>query len=481
MRTSAVVLILAAGAAAAPVPSPNAREAARLVEKLGSSDFAEREAATGRLDELGVLALDDLRAACKSEDPEIARRAIDLVRRIERRAASERALAPTTVEIDAAGAPLDAVLAALSGRADCDVVLNGPDAPELAAKKVTVATGKVPFWSAVVKVCDAAELQIAGAGGFVAPGSAPYYGRAAKTADGTAVRRATNVERAVVLESRGGAKKRPASVHGAVLVEGFAPPRGTAPPGGAALVQFWPEPKLGWQAVVNLKVERAVGAGGNRLTPDLTPPPVAQQPPGRRPFAVQPNGGPVAPGARFNPNIRQAFAKFKPGDEPATGARELSGSAYALMRSAVEPMATVALDPQKAVAVTGRAGVEMTAAAFTDATGKKFVEVTVAFAPTSVDPVRASDPLPDAKPAATGGNRTVLGVRVTDADGATFPLALAKQRSDFDRTGRRVVAHLTLEAVAVKDGPTEPAQVVFWGSTSRPVEVPFTLKDVPLR
>lgn len=481
MRTSAfLVLVLAACAVGAPpAPQPKARETAQLVEKLGAADFAEREAATKRLEELGALALDDLRAACKSEDPEIARRAIDLVRAIERRASAERALAPTVVELDAKAAPLDAVLAALSKRAGYEVVLNGPNVKELAAKKVAVATGKVPFWEAVLKVCAVADLQIAGVGGFLAPGSGPYTGTFAKSADGKAVRFTMHTERAVVLESRNPANKRPASVHGAVLVEAF--PTGAAP-GRAALVQFWPEPKLGWQSLAHVKITSATGADGRKLVPDPTPPPEAQKQFGT-PVARINDGTASTIGISdpFNPNLRQAVARFKQTDEPATLARELTGSAFAVVRSGLEPMATVTLKGNKPVAVIGKAGVEMTASAYTDKGGKKFVEVALKFAPQSVDAARASDALPDIKPDATGSNRSVLGLRVTDDDGAAFPLALTAQQSDFDRTGQRIIARLTLEAVGAKGGPTDPAQVVFWGTTSRPVEVPFVLKDVPLK
>jgi hypothetical protein len=253
MRTlaSSVVVAFVALTVAAPVPQPNAREAALLVEKLGSTEFDEREAAGKRLEELGVLALDDLRAACKSENPEIADRAKDLVRKIERRVSSDRALAPTVVELEAKDAPLEVVLAALSKQAGCEVVLGGLKAEDLAEKKITLTTGKVPFWSAVLKVCEAGELQVAVVSSFVAPGSMPYYGRPSKT--DAKLRGASDPNAAVVLEARDGTKKRPASVHGAVLVEAFEAPKGALlPVTSGALLQFWPEPKLAWQSVANL-------------------------------------------------------------------------------------------------------------------------------------------------------------------------------------------------------------------------------------
>src|SRR5262245_49705188 len=147
-RLAAVAgLILAAAvvlAAAEPPPQPGAVRS--LVEKLGSPEFSEREEATKRLEELGAAALEELRPACKSEDPEVARRAQDLVRKIERRLANEQALAPTLVELDAKDAPLDAVLADLSKQAKCEVVIGGTGLRALAERKVSVSTGgKVPF------------------------------------------------------------------------------------------------------------------------------------------------------------------------------------------------------------------------------------------------------------------------------------------------------------------------------------------------
>src|SRR5262245_27532348 len=96
-----LAVLLAAGtlAAAEPVP-PAAGEVRALAGKLGSSEYAEREAATKRLEELGVAALDELRAACRSENPEVVRRAQDISRKIERRLANEKTLAPTLVELD---------------------------------------------------------------------------------------------------------------------------------------------------------------------------------------------------------------------------------------------------------------------------------------------------------------------------------------------------------------------------------------------
>jgi uncharacterized protein (TIGR03067 family) len=74
-------VLLAAGL----VPAPGG-DAGRLIGQLGSPDFAEREAATRRLEEAGEGVLAALRkAAGDSDDAEIRRRARRLVERIGNR------------------------------------------------------------------------------------------------------------------------------------------------------------------------------------------------------------------------------------------------------------------------------------------------------------------------------------------------------------------------------------------------------------
>src|SRR5207247_8920128 len=95
---------------------------------------------------------------------------------------------------------------------------------ELASHKVTVKTGPVPCWTAVRAGGDAADLRVAAAGGFVAPGSvydAPAKAGVAPPLSG------------VHLEARGGAKPRPAAVYRGVLIEAFAVPAVAAGPDAA--------------------------------------------------------------------------------------------------------------------------------------------------------------------------------------------------------------------------------------------------------
>jgi WD40 repeat protein len=63
---------------------PDTSEIERLIEQLGSPNFAEREAAAKRLNDMGESALDSLRkAAAGSKDAEIRRQSLSLVKTIE--------------------------------------------------------------------------------------------------------------------------------------------------------------------------------------------------------------------------------------------------------------------------------------------------------------------------------------------------------------------------------------------------------------
>src|SRR5262245_52352327 len=85
-----------------PIPPPNtnedgggppveAAEVERLLAQLGSESFAERQAASRRLDLLGEPVLAALKRAVKSDDIEVRRRADELIQRIERRLFGELA------------------------------------------------------------------------------------------------------------------------------------------------------------------------------------------------------------------------------------------------------------------------------------------------------------------------------------------------------------------------------------------------------
>jgi hypothetical protein len=103
--------------------------------------------------------------------------------------------------------------------------------------------------------------------------------------------------------------------------------------------------------------------------------------------------------------------------------------------------------------------------------------------PQKVQPAGSADKLPGVE-LAPGGNRTLHGLRLTDADGKAFDTSRGRltTTSGFDRASAgRIIMDLRLDLSAAKDGAAAPANLVFWGTYTKPVAVPFSLKDVPLK
>ncbi|MBA4189646.1 MAG: hypothetical protein C0467_16800 [Planctomycetaceae bacterium] len=477
---------------AAQEPAPKVTEAARLVEKLGSQDFEEREAASKRLEELGATALEELRVGVKSENPETARRAQDLLRKVERRLSNDKVLAPTLVELDVKDQPLDAVLAELSKQAKWEVVLGGLKPEDLAVKKLTVSTGgKVAFWVAVLKLCDVAEMQIAGVSGFVAPGAMPYLGRAKP-----GVRIAADRNRAVVLEARGDSPRRPASVNGAVLIEAVPFPKNVLPLATAhpsALLQAWPEPRLQWEGTAATKVTRATDASGAKLAAEFTPIPTGDiRATGTGTVLIRNADGSVTvvkdtgsafelPGG-FRPNPRQAVIQFKPIEKSVNTAKELGVSMFATVRTGIEPLCQVRdLESGKAATGSAPSGVDISVTYATDSRGKLVASVHLSYDMKAIHAATVDDTLPGMRGGAAGyGNHTVYGIRVADADGKPYMLGLGSGSNQIDPTNKRILLKLDLELHRDKDGQGPPASIAFWGTHAKSVELPVLLKDVPL-
>jgi hypothetical protein len=128
-----------------------------LINQLGSKNYRERDAATKELDAIGAPAMEALRNAAKNPDMEIADRAAALVIKIEQRAENARLIAPTYVELTLKDSPVEYAVAELSRKSGYTIVIVG-DKSKLARRKVTLETGKVPFWKALEMLCEKAEL-----------------------------------------------------------------------------------------------------------------------------------------------------------------------------------------------------------------------------------------------------------------------------------------------------------------------------------
>jgi hypothetical protein len=148
-------LLAALPGTAAETASPE--KISKLIEKMGSSEFEDREDAQKQLDAIGEPALEALKKAMSSEDTEVRRRAEELIKKIETRTASTKVLQPSKVHLVYKETPVNEALADIRKKTGYNITLHDPE-NKLKDRKVTVDTGEVAFWVAFDKFCAAAGL-----------------------------------------------------------------------------------------------------------------------------------------------------------------------------------------------------------------------------------------------------------------------------------------------------------------------------------
>ncbi len=138
-----------------------------LIARLGAPRYADREAAAAELEKIGRLALPALMARREHRDLEIRTRVNALIAKIE----GSLLLEPTPVVLDYDDRPLGDVVAAIARRSDIPLAVNpGP----AAARRVTLRSDRpLPFWSAVDRLAEAADVGFDLSGRTVTNGNHP--------------------------------------------------------------------------------------------------------------------------------------------------------------------------------------------------------------------------------------------------------------------------------------------------------------------
>lgn len=160
---NSLVLVLALGLGALiGVPAPAADPASpekinKLIEKMGSGEFEDREKATEELDAIGIPALEALRKAIKSEDPEVRRRSEELVAKIDKRVESVKVLAPTKVRLIYKDTPVADAVKDFAKKSGYQIAVMDPQG-KLKARTMSLDTGEVSFWQAFDVFCREAGL-----------------------------------------------------------------------------------------------------------------------------------------------------------------------------------------------------------------------------------------------------------------------------------------------------------------------------------
>jgi hypothetical protein len=136
---------------------PDGKQIRKWIDQLGSGDFEEREKASAALDSIGSPALEALRKAARGDDVEVRRRALDLIKKIERRSRGAALLTPTRVHLTYRDTPVPDAVADFKKKSGYDLVLLDPQ-DKLKDRKITLDTGETTFWRAFDLFCQKASL-----------------------------------------------------------------------------------------------------------------------------------------------------------------------------------------------------------------------------------------------------------------------------------------------------------------------------------
>jgi hypothetical protein len=251
---------------------------AKLVDQLGSDRYEDREAAFKALDALGPTALEALRTALTGRDEETRRRAVELVLLIERRQESAQLTQPKMVHLVYTDTPVTQAVQDLARQTGFQIQIEG-DQTKLANRKIMLDTGEVTFWQAIDQLCQKAGLVERGSTDIpesTNPQSGlPAMGRRLVLWDGYGGPR-PRVEVPIVLLD-GKPLAMPTYNGGAVRVRVLprATPTANAPQNGTPVndneggrlltIEVSPEPKMGWQNVLSVRIEKVLDEQGNEL------------------------------------------------------------------------------------------------------------------------------------------------------------------------------------------------------------------------
>ena len=136
-----------------------------MIQALGNASFELREKAEKDLGLVGEPALEQLRKARKSEDPEIRRRTESLIKKIEAESDNKKLIDPKKITMKHVDAPVTEVIADLVKQSGYRIVLEDKSRA-LETKKITVEMKDASFWEALQTISVRANLvEVAGVQG----------------------------------------------------------------------------------------------------------------------------------------------------------------------------------------------------------------------------------------------------------------------------------------------------------------------------
>jgi hypothetical protein len=445
--------------AADPVP--------RLIARLGSGDYHQREQARRSLEQMGEKALGPLRATLHHPDAEVRRHARELVAGIEQRLETARILKPTRVRLVYKDTPVAEAVEDFARRGYPIEFIGDPG--KVADHRVTLDTGEVPFWEALQLFKEAAGLRE-----YVIP-EVPDSQRKPLVCSEFVLRveegKGKPLRVAPVLLEDSPSRRWPTFRAGPLRLRALPPRSGKARGEVSLTLQVSTEPAIGWEEVAGLHVYQAVDDQGRRLDVIPTPLPVPDFSRGFIRFSSDVES-PTNRGIDRLPVTLGGVA------EDAVRLRELRGILAAWICSAVEPVIEVT-DPLESAGKTwtGPGGTALRITKVRAEDGEYQFQL-------ELQPSRTPPRRLEAKAIAGGipGGRTYYSGRAknspfTALDAEGKPLVLATGHSESGGGTKRLVS---LHFLARK-GQGPPARLVFTGRWAACINLPFVLRDVPLK
>jgi hypothetical protein len=471
-----------------------AEQAARLVAELGSDDFETRERAARQLEDLGPAVAPALQKATTSTDPEVRRLALQVAERLARKMEAAEVLEPKRFRIAFRDMPLNFAVQEFTRVTGARIQLDGVKGD----RKVTLDTEYTSFWDAFDKFCAAAGLVEKVFDSPTAEGgdmSSPYgWGR----------------RRMVVWNGRWQQQQEdilPALQNGQfVLTEGKPTPRPTYQSGalrfralaaGTSLgklstikgdkelifgLEILPEPSLAWEKVQSLHITKVIDDQGQNL--EATQVAGSAATPQSDFDEVVYYGGPYD-GNGGNNGGQRVPLRLALGRKPSAVIKELSGVATIKMQTSTQAIATIdRVLEAKDKGVKGSDGsfLKVVEVKHEDG-GKLVIHIKVEQAQ---EEEAAMNPW--------GGWRGGMGYRGMGGEGENVDSSVSTGNLVlFDARGH-LVRLLSKEQVPDENGSEEyrftyqvakgqpdPSKLVLQGRRPVSIDVPFTLKDVPLR
>ena len=481
----ALILLLAVGLA--PLTLADDSRIAKLVTQLGSASFTEREEANRALEAIGLPALEALKKAAQSSDIETRQRAEALVERLEKMQASAKLLAPTRVTLKFADTPLPQAVAELAKQSKQTVTLGG-DLTKLSGRTVTLDVSDAPFWQALEQFCTQAGLVESPTVSAPIPGlpkdrRRPAVGVVSPRQAAGQIVLVDGKPAALPTHHAGAARLRalPANIN---VV--------TNQPKGAGEVLFalglGLETQVPLQRIITVRIDKATDEHGQVL-PMLAANPAVAADPNAPVFLGNLNGRPQAIAGTLGHT--QLPIRLKAGAKPAKLLQELTGAVALEVRTPPEPVMTMN-DVLKSAGKTAK-GAQGGALTVREVTalddGQVRIRVELDQPPATNQPngqfggVQIQGNVVIGGMVQIGGNVLGgaggnLGLKLVDAKGEAF--AAAGQQTHQVRINNNQVTQEATLTFKPQAGQGAADKLIYTATQPAVVEIPFTLKDVPL-